>query len=99
MIRRPPALEPEAYDTLVSEVLERALSLTVEDLGDGAFCVTGGWEPHWVHLYDPQIPRCDCLDLEVRRRLCKHLVAVLMYLGDRQLWVRIEGLEATRATP
>lgn len=88
----PVALAAEAYCTLTPEVVERALVLQVAYMGQGAYYVTGGGGPHYVHLYDPELPRCDCDDLLWRERLCKHLVAVLVALGDYRLWCRLREM-------
>lgn len=85
-------LSNEAFDTLAPEVVERAITLAVEQRQKNVFYVTGGAEPHWVNLRDTDAPRCDCVDHEARQRLCKHLVAVLIYLGDFRLWMRLRAL-------
>lgn len=86
-------LADEAYDTVVPEVVQRSLELSVEEHQRGVFYVTGGSEPHWVNLRDPQAPRCDCVDHEARQRICKHLVGVLIYLGDIRLWRRLRVMQ------
>ena len=53
----------------------RALSLDVQPLGDGAYIVSGGAEPHQVTTSEEPW-RCDCMDAQYGRGACKHAVAV-----------------------
>lgn len=92
MLLIPPAISDEAYDTLTPTTVERALDLTVVAMGRGRFRVEGGYEPHYVDLYDPEHTRCDCEDHNWRNRLCKHLAAVLIRLGDYRMWCRLQEL-------
>ena len=61
--------------------VRRALSLHVEQLGDGVFRVSGGREPHSVTT--SELPwECDCRDAAYRHDVrCKHTTAV--YLAQR----------------
>lgn len=88
----PPALDDAAYATLRVETVQRAMELTVEMLGRGRFKVSGGYEPHYLDLYDPEHNRCDCHDHNWRNRMCKHLAAVLIRLGDYRMWCRLQEL-------
>lgn len=72
----------------------RSLALTVvpQDPDAGIYYVFGGYEPHWVSLYDTAVPRCDCYDHVGRERVCKHLIAVLARVGDMRLYARLKVL-------
>jgi helicase len=62
--------------------LRRALDLTVA-VDKSEYVVTGGLEPHVVHLTERSL-RCDCADA-ARGQECKHILAVRLYRGDREL--------------
>lgn len=56
--------------------LWRASQLSVTREAEDSFTVTGGAEPHFVHL-----GRCDCLDFKAGRK-CKHVLAVKIFQKD-----------------
>ena len=62
--------------------LERGLELQVARAGQGRYHVTGGRQEHWVDLYTPAHPRCDCGDHLWRDRICKHILAALLREGS-----------------
>ena len=72
--------------------LERGLGRTVEPAGRGRDRVTGGDEPHWVDLYAPLVPRCDCGDHLWRERVCKHILAAMLREGDERVIREVGGL-------
>lgn len=72
--------------------LERSLDLNVRRVGRGRYLVSGGNEPHWVDLYNWQIPYCDCGDHIWRERVCKHLLAVMLREGNEQVIAAIARL-------
>lgn len=88
------AIADNAYATLTATVVQRALHLQVTNLGAGRFMVQGGAQPHYLDLYDPEHRRCDCEDHAWRERICKHLAAVLITLGDYRMWCRLRELLA-----
>ena len=55
--------------------VRRSLELDVQPLGDGAYIVSGGAEPH--HVTTSEKPwRCDCMDAAYRRDVrCKHVLS------------------------
>ena len=82
--------------------LERCLGLVVQPAGRGRYLVSGGTEPHWVELYAPLVPRCDCGDHLWRERVCKHILAALLREGDPEIISAVGGLVRdlrTQATP
>ena len=72
----PPKLDPYR--------LRRALDLDVARTGDTTYRVTGGLDPHRVHTPKRGQFRCDCAD-HAKGHECKHLLAVRLRRGDRQL--------------
>lgn len=90
---RVPAIADAAYQTVTTDTVERAIQLTVtQRLERGIYYVTGGYEPHWVNLYDPTMPRCDCYDHTNREKVCKHMVAVLITVACPRLLRRLHQL-------
>lgn len=87
-----PAIDGQAYETITEERVERALQLEAMAYGKGVYRVTGGGGPHWVNLYDPSMPRCDCYDHTGREVVCKHICRVLIDIGDRRLLAHIKLL-------
>ncbi len=67
------------------ERLERGIQLQVTEVGPGRYAVSGGTEPHWVDLRTPNQPRCDCGDHLWRERVCKHILAALLRVGDEHV--------------
>ncbi len=65
--------------------LGRAIELRVKLAGKHRFLVTGGLEPHQVHV-DPDGDncRCDCRDFAAGH-ICKHILAVRLKNGDSEL--------------
>jgi helicase len=61
----------------------RALSLTVTTVGEHAYRVTGGSEPHAVTVAGEQVT-CDCADA-AKENVCKHALAVRLKRGDQTL--------------
>jgi len=61
----------------------RALGLTVEELDDDAYLVSGGAQPHVVRGRE-----CDCTDSVYHDGPCKHRVAVYLH---RQLDARVRA--------
>lgn len=92
-------LSDEAFATIEPEVVKRAMELNVTRMSKGVFYVWGGYEPHWVNLLDPQMPRCDCIDHEARNRVCKHLVLALLEVGDFRVWRRLRELDSAARLP
>jgi len=64
--------------------LSRAVHLDVEELGAGAWGVSGGAEPHVVTMGEDGALSCDCTDYEMHRGAigCKHVLAVRLRLAD-----------------
>jgi helicase len=62
--------------------LRRALDLEVRPTDSRSWTVTGGLEPHRV-ASEPDLC-CDCPD-HAKGHVCKHLLAVRLYCGDREL--------------
>ncbi|HEU0013418.1 MAG TPA: hypothetical protein VFQ45_07025 [Longimicrobium sp.] len=78
--------------------LERCLDLQVRRLGGGRYFVSGGYEPHYVDLRPPWLPRCDCGDHLWRERVCKHILAALLREGDelviQEVGALVRGMRA-----
>jgi hypothetical protein len=98
--KRMPLITGDAYDTITLAAVGEALKLQVTVMGFGVYYVEGGWEPHWVNLYDPEAERCDCWQhsktlhrqdcTRTRCRcprgiMCKHLIRVLLDRHDPRL--------------
>jgi helicase len=67
--------------------LGRARALTVINQGDGRFLVSGGLDPHVVQRKADAsggLLFCDCADM-AKGNKCKHVLAVLIKLGDPSL--------------
>ncbi|CAN5515807.1 hypothetical protein BH24GEM3_BH24GEM3_21230 [soil metagenome] len=80
--------------------LERSLGLRVNHLGRGRYRVWGGREAHYVDLYSAQHPRCDCGDHLWRDRICKHILAALLRVGDERVVLALRELvQELRALP
>lgn len=95
--RRPVRAVPDAmFHTLDAARAERSLSLAVHPQGGGHYRVTGGEEAHEVNLRDPMVPLCDCADHTWRGKVCKHLVACLIVLGDPRAIGFMLGMQATK---
>ncbi len=60
----------------------RAIHLTVDPAGHDRFEVTGGSRMHVVQLTADDL-LCDCED--VRATVCKHRLAVRLWLGDAEV--------------
>lgn len=76
--------------------LRRALDLNVRVADGGTYLITGGLEPHVVRLQGG-ILICDCAD-SARGNSCKHVLAVRMRNGDRQLKLLTDKLAHTPAS-
>lgn len=76
--------------------LRRALDLSVRAADGGTYLITGGLEPHVVRLQGG-ILICDCAD-SARGNSCKHVLAVRMRNGDRQLKLLTDKLAHTPAS-
>lgn len=72
--------------------LRRAHGLSVTAPEAGCFRVTGGTDPHVVQLVNGNL-RCDCGDAALGHR-CKHVLAIELKRGDRELWRLVRQLEA-----
>lgn len=71
--------------------LRRAQELSVRSRGSRRYGVTGGLEPHRVSLPPEGAPRCDCADF-AKGNVCKHILAVRLYRGDRSLKHLVERM-------
>jgi hypothetical protein len=95
--RRPVRAVPDAmFRTLDAARAERSLSLAVHPQGGGHYRVTGGEEAHEVNLRDVMVPLCDCGDHAWRNKMCKHIVAALVVLGDPRALGFMLGLQAAK---
>jgi hypothetical protein len=84
---------PEA----LADRLRRAVHLDVARLEARAWRVTGGNAPHIVRAIDTAPGyTCDCEDQRIRRRNCKHVIAVRLYAGDSRV---IRALRSIVALP
>lgn len=72
--------------------LGRSLLLAGDRVGRGQYHVTGGAHEHWVDLYTPRHPRCDCGDHLWREQLCKHILAALLREGNAEVIAALGGL-------
>lgn len=63
--------------------LRRALDLTVSRRNGRTYLVTGGLEPHVVHI-ESDCFACDCADAD-KGNLCKHVLAIRLDRGDPEL--------------
>lgn len=61
--------------------LARAVHLDASRRGRDLWVVSGGRVPHRVDR-DPTGMTCDCVDATVGRRVCKHVLAVRLSLGE-----------------
>src|SRR5262249_47807317 len=82
--------------------LRRALELTVTPrtmVGSqvAEWLVTGGLEPHCVFC-EVETMRCDCPD-HANGYTCKHLMAVRLANGDRELWNATRLFSETGSLP
>ena len=75
--------------------LRRALDLRVQGGDGGDYRVSGGLEPHRVRIR-PGPWACDCADAGPGR-LCKHVLAVRLRRGDRELRALVGRLRAGQA--
>jgi ATP-dependent DNA helicase len=66
-----PFTKRETYDPYR---LRRAMELTISPKSKGRYIVSGGLEPHRVHLHGDE-ERCDCADF-AKGNICKHIIAV-----------------------
>lgn len=64
------------------EIVERSLDLVAEKIETHQYHVQGGEEHHYVTL-TPYF-ECHCGDFVFRERICKHLVAALIEMGDAE---------------
>ncbi len=74
--------------------LRRALELTVTAAGAG-YRVSGGLEPHRVRLRKG-VAQCDCPDAAAGNT-CKHMLAVRLKRGDRELQRLVERVQSAGA--
>lgn len=72
--------------------LARSLLLAGDRVGKGRYHVTGGAHEHWVDLYTPRHPRCDCGDHLWREQICKHILAALLREGNAEVIAALGGL-------
>lgn len=77
---RPLDLDSPFRPPLDMDVVERARLLDVERISAAGFRVGGGEDEHHVALL-PYF-ECHCGDFLYRSRICKHLVAALISVGD-----------------
>lgn len=63
--------------------LARAVHLDVERLDLAVWRVRGGAESHVVKRSSLGALTCDCADAVMRKALCKHVLSVQLYAGDR----------------
>ncbi len=64
--------------------LRRALDLRIAGADGGHYLVQGGLEPHIVRTSSGAL-HCDCADAG-RSQWCKHVLAVRMHRGERELY-------------
>ena len=65
--------------------LERGVQLVCERVGNGRYRVSGGRSAHWVDLFTPDHPRCDCGDHIWREAHCKHILAAQLHEGKSEV--------------
>ena len=65
--------------------LERGVQLACHKVGNGRYRVTGGRTEHWVDLFTPNHPRCDCGDHIWRDAYCKHILAAQLHEGKTEV--------------
>ncbi|HEV2130158.1 MAG TPA: SWIM zinc finger family protein [Longimicrobiaceae bacterium] len=95
-----PAINFRAAGGIDLARLERSLGLRVRHLGRGRYRVWGGQEAHYVDLYSAQHPRCDCGDHLWRDRICKHILAALLRVGDERVVLALgELVQELRTLP
>jgi hypothetical protein len=70
------------------ERLARAVHLDVEQIGNGAFMVSGGSRAHVVS----KDSMCDCEDARRRRGHCKHQLRVALATGDPEVLLALRRL-------
>lgn len=73
--------------------LERALALTVQQLGNGRYLVTGGKQAHYVDLGRWAPCPCDCDD-RVEGVPCKHVLRAMLAEGDERVLLAVATLTA-----
>jgi hypothetical protein len=73
--------------------LRKAMRLEARRVGSGQYEVRG----HWVDLYSPDVPRCDCADHLWKDQICKHMLAAMLAEGDPVVTSRASSL-ASRST-
>jgi helicase len=74
---------PDWPSTIDPYRLRRALELHIRGADGGCYFVTGGLEPHIVRIKNSCFS-CDCPDVN-QKFVCKHVLAVRMHRGDREL--------------
>lgn len=74
--------------------LRRSMDLSVDGprAPGNVYLVQGGLDPHLVTISGCQVA-CDCPDHE-KGNCCKHILAVRMYRGDKELWDLARKLSA-----
>ena len=72
-------------ETIDLNRLERGVQLVCERVGSGRYRVTGGRLEHWVDLFTPNHPRCDCGDHIWRDAYCKHILAAQLHEGKTEV--------------
>jgi helicase len=72
--------------------LRRACDLRVYGPDGDTYRVTGGLEPHRVHM-EGGTPVCDCHDAD-EGHICKHVLAIRLHRGDRELRRLVKQLTA-----
>jgi hypothetical protein len=90
-----PDLLKNHRDHLEKGRVSRARGLFVEHVGPGLFLVWGDTGHHDVVLH-PHFG-CTCGDNTWQDRLCKHLIAALLYVGDPDVRAAVAEVEAALA--
>lgn len=77
-------------------MVQRATLLDVAYCGTPGRYVVFGLDGKLRHvdLLDPYHERCDCGDYIWRSRICKHVAAVLIAIGDFRMWCRLQDMLA-----
>ena len=73
---RPLQISDEDLSKLDRRRFFHGVALEKEEIGYGRYMVEGSGEEHYVSLYEPDVPICDCADYVLRGVVCcKHVVA------------------------
>jgi hypothetical protein len=93
---RPVAIDFDLAGPIDIGRLRRATRLTAEPAGDGRWCVRDVSGMHWVDLYHPEFPRCDCEDHLWRDEICKHMLAALIREGHPLVLLALRAMVVNR---